>query len=252
MNMASPHDASDPEVTPEEEEEVIEAGFDPLLFWDQHRVSILAAAAVIVVGLVGYGYYSYAHGQMIAAAGAALTEATTADDYRAMIAKYPGTVAAGDASLMLGAKLKEARKYDEAIEALQDFVDKHPTHPMAGGADLSIAEALEEEGKKDEAVAKYAEVAAKYPEGWVAPMAVLDQANLLAAMGKTADARRLYENFVSQFPDSTLSQEAMVEMRLLKNGMPGEASQPSAGAAQESVGVLRSTPAPPPVQMPGH
>jgi len=253
--MASPSNASEPESS--EEEEIIEAGFDPLLFWDQYRQVILLAGGVILLGLVGFGIYEYNHSQRIAAAGAALAQASSEDDYRQIVDKYAGTVAAGDASLMLASELRHDKKYDEAIEILQTFLDKYPAHPLVSGAELSIGETLEAQGKTDDAIAKYQEVAAKYSDTYSAPIAVIAQANILKAQGKIEDAQRLYENFRAQFPDSVFTQEAMMEMRLLR---PAPGSAPSANseipsllnaAPAASASPAASTPAPIVPALPG-
>jgi TolA-binding protein len=256
--MASPSNASEPESP--DEEEIIEAGFDPLYFWDQYRQVILLAGGIILLGLVGFGIYEYNVSQRIAAAGAALAEASTEDDYRAVMDKYPGTVAAGNASLFLGAKLRQDRKYDDSLQVLQDFMDKYPNHPLLPAGDLSYAETLEAQGKVDDALARYEEVAAKYPDSYSAPVAVIAQANILKVQGKIDEARRLYENFVAQFPDSIFTQEAMAEMHMLRpvtappsveqavkqdlfNAVRANAASPSPAAS--AAPVLKGTPVPP-------
>jgi len=233
--MASPSNASEPESS--EEEEIIQAGFDPLLFWDQYRQVILLAGGAILLGLVIFGAYEYNQSRAIAAAATALAQASTEDDYSQIIAKYPGSVAAGDASLLLAGKLRDDKKYDEALQVLQAFLDKNPTHPLAHAGDLSIAETLEAEGKTDDAIAKYQEVAAKYPDSYSAPLALLAQANLFKYQGKTEDARRAYENFVAQFPDSVFAQQAMGEMHMLR------AAAGSAAAGSPSAGPNSGVPA---------
>jgi tetratricopeptide (TPR) repeat protein len=234
--MASPSNASDPESS--DEEEIIEGGFDHLLFWDQYRRIILLAAGVILLGLAGFGIYEYNQTKLIAAAGAALSQAASEDDFRQVIDKYSGTVAAGDASLFLAARLRADKQYDDAIQVLQTFLDKYPTHPLAHAGDLSIAETLEAQGKLDDAIAKYQEVAAKYPDTYSAPIAVLAQANILKYQGKIEDARRVYENFVAQFPDSIFAQRAMIEMRMLRPASGASAaSTPSVEAAPAGISI---------------
>ena len=238
--MASPSNASEPESP--EEEEYIDAGFDPILFWDQYRQIILLAGGAILLAAVAFGIYEYKQNQRITAAGTALAQAVTEDDYRAVINQYAGTVAAGDASLFLGSKLRNDGKYDDAVQVLQDFLDKYPNHPMAAGGDLSIAGTLLAEGKTDDAIARYQEVAAKYPDSYAAPIAVLAQANILRAQNKGEEARRLYENFVASFPDSIFSQEAMYEMHMLR---PEPGSNPAAGQNPENpTNLLNVAPAP--------
>ncbi len=240
--MPSPSNASEPESS--EEEEIIEAGFDPLFFWDRYRQIILLAGGVILLGLVGFGIYEFTQSQRVTAAGVALAGATTEADYRQVIDQYPGTIAAGNAYLYLASALREERKYDDALRTLDEFMAKYPAHPLVAAADLSYGETLEEQGKKDDAIAKYEEVAAKYPDSFSAPLAIIAEANIDKAQGKTEDARRLYENLMAQFPDSAFAQQAMAEMHLLRpapgaatpaaspEGLPGlQNAAPAASAA---------------------
>jgi len=239
--MASPPNTSEPESS--DEEEIIEAGFDPLLFWDQYRQTILLVGGVLLLALAGFGIYEYNQSQRIAAAGAALAQAANDDDYRAVMDKYSGTVAAGDASLFLGGRLRGEKKYDDSLQVLQTFLDQYPNHPLAHAGDLSIGETLDAQGKLDEAIAKYQEVAAKYPDSYSAPLAVIAQANILKSQGKIDEARRLYENFVAQFPNSIFTQEAMAEMHLLRP-VGGASATPETSSEDLSVpAFLRRVPA---------
>jgi TolA-binding protein len=235
--MASPSNASEPDSP--DEEEFIDTGFDALLFWDRYRQFILIAAGVLILALAGFGIYEYQQSQLLAASGALLAQATTEDDYRALIDKYPGTVAAGNASLMLAGKLRADNKFDDAMQVLQTFLDKYPTHPLAHAGDLSIAETLEAQGKIDDAVTRYQEVAAKYPDSYSAPISILDQANILQAQGKTEEARRTFENFLAQFPDSVFAQQATAELHLLRS-TPGAASAPASSAETRPPGITDS------------
>jgi predicted negative regulator of RcsB-dependent stress response len=230
--MASPSNASEPESS--DEEEIIEAGFDPLFFWDQNRRIILLSGGLILLCLAGFGIYEYQQSQRVAAAGAALAQAASEADYRQVIDKYSGTVAAGDACLFLAGQLRAEGKYDDALQVLQSFLDKYPKHPLDHAGDLSFAETLEAQGKTDEALSKYQEVAAKYPDTYSAPLAVLSQANLLKYQGKIEEARRTYENFVAQFPDSIFAQQAMLEMHMMRAPAAASAS-PSPGANSEGL-----------------
>lgn len=233
--MADPTNASDPDSTDDElDEEYIDTGFDALHFWDTNRQIILIVGGVILLALIGFGIYQINQAHYLAAAGAALSQAASEDDYRAVIDKYPGTVAAGNAAIRLAGMLRAEKKYDNAIQVLQGFLDKYPAHPLASGADLSIAEILEAQGKPDDAMSRYQEVAAKYPDSYSAPVAVLDQANLLEFQGKTDDARRVFENFAAQFPDSVFAQQAMTEMRLMRPAPGAASSSPSPAANPEN------------------
>ncbi len=236
--MDEPEEDQEPDLL-EEEQEIIEAGFDPLQFWDQYHKSILAAVALIVLGLVGYGIYRYNQARQTAAAGAALAQATTEDELRQVIDNYPGSIAAGDASLLLAGKLRDNdQKYDDALQVLQDFMDKNPTNPLVAGADLSYAETLEAEGKLDDAIARYEEVNAKYSDSYAAPLAVMAEANILKSQGKLDEARRLYDTFITQFPDSLLGPAAQAEKTLLR----APAASAASSAPGENSGGLPNIP----------
>jgi predicted negative regulator of RcsB-dependent stress response len=244
--MASPSNANDPD-SPEQEEEFIDTGFDAYLFWDRYRLVIIFAIIALILGISGYFILQTQREQAAQAAGAALAQASSEEDLHGVMDKYPGTVSAGDAALMLAGRLRGEGKFDEAMQTLQDFESKFPTHPLFAGAELAIGETLEAQGKTDEALTKYQGVAAKYSDTYVAPLAVLDQANLLQSQGKPEEARRVYENFVEQFPDSLFEQQAMAEMRLLRTGT-GATAESSPATLNPATGIslpnLMSTPAP--------
>jgi outer membrane protein assembly factor BamD (BamD/ComL family) len=254
--MASPTNASEPESS--DEEEIIDTGFDALLFWDRYRQIILVVGGVVLLGLAAFGIYEYNQSQLIAGAGAALAQAASEDDLRQVTDKYPGTAAAGDAMLLLAGQLRTEQKYDDAAQVLQTFLDKYPTHPLAHAGDLSLAETLEAQGKDDEAMSRYEEVAAKYPDSYSAPLALLAQANLLKSQGKIDDARRVYENFVAQFPDSVFAQQAMAEMHMLRPAAGASSAAASAAPTPESntgglslPGLMNPPPASSPAPAPG-
>jgi tetratricopeptide (TPR) repeat protein len=227
--MALPPNTSEPEPY-DEEEEIIEAGFDPLYFWDRYHKIILILVGFLLLGGVGFGVYQFEQSQHTAAAEAALASAKSQDDLRQVANAYHGTVAAGDALLLLAGEQRGDKKYDDAIQTLQEFLDNYPTHPLIAGGDLSYAETLEAQGRLDDAIAKYEEVNAKYPDSFAAPLAVMAQANVLKEQGKTADASQLYDNFIVQFPDSIFSQDAQADKRLLRVA-PTPAPGQESGAA---------------------
>lgn len=192
------------------------AGFDSELFWDENKKTILASVALLVIALVCYGIYETTTKNKRAAASTMLAQAAKPEDYKALIEKYAGTVAAGDAHLLLAKQQRDEKKFDDAAATLRAFTDKYPEHPLIDAGWLSLAETQALQGKPDDAVKTYQTVAAKYPTSYSAPLATLAQASLLKTQGKPEDAKHLYENFLAQYPGSTFTQETMREMQLLK------------------------------------
>jgi TolA-binding protein len=193
-----------------------DTGFDPVVFWFQHKSKILLLAGVFVVALGGYAISELVHNKRDAAAEKTLTNAKSADDYRKVISSYSGTMPAGDAYLLLAEKLRAEGKLDESSTNLHAFIDKYPEHPLISGAWTSLATNLELQGKADEALALYQKVSTNYANTFSAPLALLAQARILGAKGKIEDARRIYEQVMAQYQDNIASQQASMELRKLK------------------------------------
>jgi len=198
------------------EELPIETGFDIFAFWEEYQAKIILAAVLLVVAVGGYVTFEVAATRKAANAESALAKADSIEQLQAVVKDYSGSIAAGNASVLLGGKLRDEKKYDESLAVLREFIEKNPTHPLVGGALLSIGTTLEAQGKDTEALETYQQIATKYNDSYSAPLALMAQANIQRAKGKTADARRSYESLVSLFPESLLSQQAMQEMKMLK------------------------------------
>ena len=196
-------------------EETVPSGFNPIEFWDLNKSKIITYGVLLIVGLVAFGAYQISTQKRLAAAQDLYAKAEKADDYRQIIQKFPRTITAGNATLILAAKLRDERKYDEAVSILRDFISQYPEHPLVSGAALDLAVTLESGGKLDEAADAYQQVTVKYPSSYAAPAALMQQAGLLKAKGKIDEAKRAYETVISQYPDSYFAQIANQSMRML-------------------------------------
>ena len=120
-----------------------DTGFDPMVFWIQHRTKIVLLAAVLVVGLITFAVSEYIRTRNNTAAEELFAKAESPDSLRKVIAEYPSTAAAGNAQLMLAAKLREEKKFGESTTTLRAFIEKHPEHQLISGAWTSIGANLE-------------------------------------------------------------------------------------------------------------
>ena len=193
-----------------------DTGFDPLVFWFHHQRKILIFVGIVVVALLIYGISEYVGMRRNGAAQVQLSTAHSVDEYRKVIADYGGTAAAGDAYLLLAAKLRADGKIDESNTALHTFIDKYPEHQMISGAWTSLAANLEAQGKADEALAMYQKVSTSFANSFSAPIALMAQARILAAKGRTEDARKIYEQVIAQYPGNLAAGQAQQEIRQLK------------------------------------
>jgi TolA-binding protein len=193
-----------------------DTGFDPLVFWIQHKSKLLLLAGVFAAALAAYALFQFTSNKRAAAAQALLASAHSADDYRKVIASYAGTAPAGNAYLLLAEKLRAEGKLDDSSAALHTFIDKYPQHPLISGAWTSLAANLEAQGKAAEALSTYQKVTTTFANSFSAPLALLAQARLLAQTGKTEDARRIYEQVMTQYKDNYAAQQAGQEVHKLK------------------------------------
>jgi predicted negative regulator of RcsB-dependent stress response len=203
------------------------------LLWEQHKSKIIggAIALVVIVAVVfGWLWISSAHKS---AAEAAFAAAKSPTDYRAVIDQYGGSPVAGDAALLLAGSLRAEKKFDDANQVLNQFVEKQPTHPFAPLAKVAVAENLALAGKSDEAVKALEAVAQSDGKSFAAPYALWLAAELNTAQGNREQAMRAYRELQRSFPESVAAQVAA----------------PSAQAL-ESVVAPAATPAPAPSATP--
>lgn len=193
-----------------------ESGFDPALFWQLHKSKIITYSLSLLVAIGAVISYQISANRNKAEAQALLANASKADDFRVIISRFPGSVPAGNATLLLAEQLRKEGKHEEALGLLRRFAELYPQHSLSSAASFAIAQVLETQGQKNQALEAYQSVTSRYANSFSAPLAMLSRANLLNSMGKTDEARRVYENLLAQYPDSFLTPEAREQLRQLK------------------------------------
>jgi len=187
----------------------------PLEIWYMYKTKILTYVGIIVTALILFASYQLYTYLRTTGSQSLYEKAQTAAEFQAVVQKYPGTVAAGNATLRLADKLREEKKYDEAVKVLRNFVEKNPGHPLAAGGWTSIGATYELEGKLDEAFEAYASAIAKYPDAYTTPISKMAQARIYLQKGKKEDARRTYQDVVVRFPQSIFAQQAKSELHFI-------------------------------------
>ena len=215
-NLARP--MSSPTQTPQTT--TPDPGFDPVAFWYLHKGKILALAALFVVALTGYAIQQMVERNSRLASEAAFAAATSAEDFKKVVANHAGTVAAANAELRLADLQRKDGKFDESTATLKRFVEQNPKHPLLGGAWLGIAQNLDAAGKVDDALAAYQKVATTYPTSYAAALALMAQARLQKEKGQIDLAKRTYEQVATQFQKSDFAQQALQLSASLKKTTP--------------------------------
>lgn len=192
-----------------------EHGFDPMVFWEQHKSKIVLYTAIVAAVVLIFGVYQMGEQRKIAKAQELFSQAKTEAQFRNVIQTYPNSTEAGNARILMGEQLRFAKKYDESAAVLREFIAMNASHPLADGAYLSLGETLEAQGKTAEALDTYQQIISQFSDRYSAPVAQMARANIFRTQGKTDEAKRAYENVQAQFPDSFFARQAVEEAKLL-------------------------------------
>jgi len=211
------------------------------VFWDRYKKEVMAVLVFALLAVAGYGGYRLYIDRQANAAANLLASAKTPADFQKVITEYPSTSAGGSAYLLLADAQRNEKKFDEANNTLQTFVDKFPKHELVGTARLAVAGNLEALGKKDEALAAYQRLVAGDPKAFIASVALYSEIHLLKEKKQIDEARKVCETLMTQYRDSRLAGDAAYQLRLLKPETP-----PAAPPATTVVPVPPAAPSAPP------
>lgn len=185
------------------------------LFWDQYKTTIIAVAAVLLLGGLGYAGFQLYTARHAAEASALLAAAQSPQDYQQVIDRYPGSGPAASAYLLLAAQQRAKKNYAEANTTLHKFIDQFPKHELITTAWMGVAANLESLGKNDEALSTYQRLASEFPQSFNAPLALLAELPFLKAKNRLEDARHICETVLTQYRDSLVASEAIRELNSL-------------------------------------
>lgn len=194
------------------------------LFWEQYKTTIIAVAAVLVLGGLGFAGYQIYTMRAASDAVALLAAAHSPEGYQKVIERYPGSEPAASAALLLAGQQRAQKNYAEANTTLRKFIDQYPKHQLITTAWMGVAANLESLGKTDEALSTYQRLATEYPQSFNAPLALLAQVPLLKAKNRIDEARRACETIMSQHRDSIVANQAIQELMALPQ--PAAAAMP--------------------------
>ena len=208
--------------------------FDLLAFWIQYRRLIIRLFVVALIGVAVWGSFLFMEYRKRAGSEEALVNAKTTVDFRKVSTDWPGTPAAGTATIRLAEDLRKEGKAAEAADALRDFLAKYPVHPLRVGASHALAASLETAGKLDEALTAYQQFGTAHGRSAFAPLAAIGQARVLLTKGKPEEAQKILESVEQKYQGSPFVFEARQLLDEIKNA-----------AGKKTGGSPRPTPKPP-------
>ena len=135
-------------------------GFDPLVFWIQHRNKILLLAGLFAVALAAFAHFRIRPPRGATPPPRSFSpRPTTPDGFRKVIAEYPGHGRRGQRAP--DARGKAARRKANSTNPRRRCAPSSkniPSIQLISGAWTSIAANLEAQGKTDEALSTYQKV----------------------------------------------------------------------------------------------
>ena len=164
-------------------------------FLEENLKTLLIAGGVIFIGAIGYLIFNYLSESSAAEEANAFTSAESVEDYRKVISDFPGSLAAGNAQLMIGKTLGEDdEKQQEAIAELRTFVESYGDHPHRAQGMFQLVSLLLDDGKKSEAVGQIDKLIAEYPESHLVPYAKLCKGDFAYEEGNKEEAQKVYSD----------------------------------------------------------
>ncbi len=167
-------------------------------FFEQHKITIAAGAAVLIVGIIGALWFWQAQESRNLAALERFSQAETPEAWREVVDTYPGTPAAAMATLKLANQAQQDGAFDLAASTYANFLNAYPGHPIAPAAEFAQGRSLQAAGKPNEAVPIFEAILAAKPQHPFFGGASVSLAEIYLASGKTREAKQILDNFLAQ------------------------------------------------------
>ncbi|MFQ5705917.1 MAG: tetratricopeptide repeat protein [bacterium] len=170
--------------------------------------------AVIVVGLVLANSRREKEKQASVEFAKARSEYVTANYNQAikllndLIVNYGSTDKATVAKFYLANAYFNVRKYDEAEEFFEEYLDSGSDEFLKSSALAGVAACLEQKGEYARAADKYREAAEKYRKSSLSPQNLFDAARCYQLAGDTSAASKSLELLLEKFPSAGIKSDA--------------------------------------------
>ena len=190
---------------------------DNELFWQANWKKFLAVLLVVVALIFLSGGWMWWTTSVRNAAESLYSQASTPEDWRGVVEKFPGSVPAGNAQLRLAAALRGEDNLDGAVAELEKFQTEQSGHPLAGSAWLALGELRQMQGKAEEALEVYRQASLLRPESYATPLSMIAEAKLLVASDRDGEARAILESVglsYSQTPSAMVAQAELEKLAL--------------------------------------
>lgn len=125
-----------------------------------------------------------------------------------------------------GANEQAKRRYDQAIQIFQSYLDQYADTEKAPLAQYSIGECYVAQKNWDEALAAFDAVISNYPKSGQVPTALLQKGRTLEQAGKTPEAIAVYDLLKKKFPHRKEARSAHERLKILRGDKDDPAPKP--------------------------
>ncbi len=139
------------------------------------------------------------------------------DQFDALIQTYPRSRPGRLALYYRGVALMGLRRPQDAVKALEEFLDTSSGSFAAPLARAALAHAYDQAGDPAKAVDLYERLSRGEGGSYPPQAALLEMGLCLEKMGKKDEAKKVYERIGREFPDSDYSQEAQGRLKGLSS-----------------------------------
>lgn len=185
------------------------------LFWEMHWKKFAWGLAALVILILVAGIWSWRAAAVRSSAEALYSVADDAEGWREVIARYPGSVPAGNAQIRWSELLRSNGDLAGAAALLEDLLASQPAHPLAGVASLTLGELKQMQGDEAAALEVFRAAGGRYAASFAGPLAQLAEARLLVGRGQTGEARAILESVTSLHPGTPAAMVAAGELEAL-------------------------------------
>jgi tol-pal system protein YbgF len=112
--------------------------------------------------------------------------------------------------------LIKAKKYNEAIAALQKMLQKYPSGQFAANAHYWLGELNGLLGKNDQSAVEFSTVVSRYPDSPKVSDAQLKLGLIFAAQFKWTDAKSAFKKVINHYPGSASARLASEQLKQIK------------------------------------
>lgn len=110
----------------------------------------------------------------------------------------------------------KAEKYQQALDAFNNFLATYPTSEHAVKAQFFKASSQQRLGQYIESIESYQTLKSQYPTSTWVPIAVYNQAVAHAKLGELDVAKSILNNLIVQYPATPAAEQAKIELEKLQ------------------------------------